>query len=372
MGTWNHPVAGVVTDTGKSPGKNEFELTLLGPGYGESVVLHVGGGVWVIVDSCVDTDGTPQALRSLESIGVDPAETVELIVATHWHDDHIRGISKLVEVCNRAAFCCASVLRHKEFLTVVGALEGRPPSDRGSGLKEIHSVISRLVQVASKPTLAIANRTVFVQGGCEIRTLSPDDADLIYFLRTIGRLLSGPGRVRIRIPSLSPNDIAVALWVKVKDVAVLLGSDLEKRGWTAVLENVARPDGKATVFKVPHHGSGDAHEPDVWKQMLEPDPFAVLTPWRRGNRTLPIQRDVKRILSHTPNAYATAKISSSTRAPVNRPSMVRRTIRESGIQLRRLVMSPGFVRLRCPLSSDARWKIETLGSACHLADFAEQ
>ncbi len=224
-----------MTETGRSPEKNEFELTLLGPGYGESVVLHVGGGVWVIVDSCVDTNGTPQALRYLESIDVDPVKAIEL-----------------------------------------------------------------------------------------------------------------------------------------EDVAVLLGSDLEKRGWTAVLENVALRDGKASVFKVPHHGSEDAHEPGVWKQMLELDPLAVLTPWRRGNRTLPIQRDVKRILSHTPNAYATARVGSSTRAPVSRASMVRRTIRESGIRLRRLVMSPGFVRLRYPLASGAPWKIETFGSACRLAVLARQ
>lgn len=361
-----------MTETGRAPGKNEFELTLLGPGYGESVVLHVGGGVWVIVDSCVDTDGTPQALRYLESIDVNAAETVGLIVATHWHDDHIRGISKLVEVCNRATFCCASVLLCKEFLTAVGALEGRPPSGRGSGLKEVHSVFSRLARVASIPKLAIANRTVFVTGGCEIRALSPDDADFINFLRTIGSLLSGPGKARIRIPSLSPNDVAVALRVKVEDVAVLLGSDLEKRGWTAVLENVAPMEVKASAFKVPHHGSEDAHEPGVWKQMLELDPYAVLTPWRRGNRTLPIQRDVNRILSRTPNAYATATIGSSTRSPVKRARTVGRTIRESGIQLRRLVMSPGFVRLRCPLASGPRWKIETFGSACHLAALARR
>lgn len=361
-----------MTESGRAPGKNEFELTLFGPGYGESVVLHVGGGAWVIVDSCVDTDGTPQALRYLESIDVNAAETVRLIVATHWHDDHIRGISRLVEVCDRATFCCASVLLRREFLTAVGALEGRPPSGLGSGLKEVHSVFSRLASVASIPKLAIANRTIFVTGGCEIRALSPDDANFINFLRTMGSLLSGPGKTRIRIPSLSPNDVSVALWVKVGEVTVLLGSDLEKRGWTAVLENVAPIEGKASVFKVPHHGSEDAHEPGVWKQMLELEPHAVLTPWRRGNRTLPTQRDVNRILSHTPNAYATARIGSSTRVPVHRASMVRRTIRESGIQLRRLVMSPGFVRLRCPLASSAQWKIETFGSACHLAAFARQ
>ena len=373
MGTGNHPVARSVTQTGKPPGKGEFELTLLGPGYGESIVLHVGGGVWILVDSCVDTDGTPRALRYLESVGVDPAKAVGLIVATHWHDDHIRGIAKLVEVCKKAAFCCASVLLRKEFLTVVGTLEGRRlSSGLGSGLKEIHGAVSRLREVASSPTLALANRRLFVQGRCEIWSLSPNDSTFQAFLRSIGSLVPGTSQSKRRIPDLSPNGAAVVLWVRVDDVAVLLGSDLEKGGWVEILHNAARPNGKASVFKVPHHGSENAHEPGVWKRMLDPKPFALLTPWHRGGSHLPSQQDVQRILSCTANAYATAKIGSSVRAPVKRINMVKRTIRESGIKLRRLVMSPGVVRLRSPLGAQTRWKIETFGSACHLKDFAEQ
>ena len=371
MGKRRDSVTHGVTGTAKPPGKSEFELTLLGPGYGESIVMHVGGGVWVLVDSCIDTDGTPRALRYLESIGVDPAETVDLIVATHWHDDHIRGIAKLVEVCKKAAFCCASVLLRKEFLTVVGALESRPLTVFGAGLKEMHGVISRLRQAASKPTLALANRRIFVQGACEIWSLSPNDSNFLNFLRTIGGLLPQEGESKTRIPSLSPNEVSVALWVRVEDIAVLLGSDLEKRGWIEILQNAARPNGKSSAFKVPHHGSKSAHAQQVWERMLDPDPFAVLTPWRVGGRALPNQQDVRRILSCTTNAYATAKTGSLTRAPVSRSSMVRRTIRESGVKLRRIVMPPGAVRLRRPLGSRTGWKIETFGSACHLKDFAK-
>ena len=63
---------------GGAPGQREFEITLLGPGYGESIVMHVGAGVWVLVDSCLDRNGRPRALQYLERIGVDPAEAVEI------------------------------------------------------------------------------------------------------------------------------------------------------------------------------------------------------------------------------------------------------------------------------------------------------
>ena len=100
-----------------------LEITLFGPGYGESVVLHVGNGAWIVVDSCIDKENTPVAIQYLNRLGVDPAEAVTLVVATHWHDDHIRGMARLVAACTNARFCCAGVLCREEFLEVVGALE---------------------------------------------------------------------------------------------------------------------------------------------------------------------------------------------------------------------------------------------------------
>ena len=358
-----------MTGTGTPPDIDEFELTLLGPGYGESIVLHVGGGAWVLVDSCLDEKGTSRSLRYLENMDIDPAESVELIVATHWHDDHIRGMAQMVEVCDKATFCCSSVLRDKEFLAVVGALEDRHLSAAGSGLREIFNIFSWLSEVKSQPTLAIADRLIYRRGECEIWSLSPNDANFLHFLRTIGALVPKEGESKRRIPSISPNDVAVVLWIKADDLVVLLGSDLEKRGWVEILQSTTRPAGMASAFKVPHHGSENAHEPDVWKRMLEPDPFAVLTPWRRGRRRLPSNRDAQRILSCTKNAYASATIGSSASTTMSRIKEVDRTIRESGVELRRLTMSPGAVRLRRKIGSRTQWNIEKFGSACHLNNF---
>lgn len=372
MGAADAPVVRVVTMAETPPGRDELELTLFGPGYGESIVLHVGDGAWVIVDSCIDEGGAPRALRYLENLGLDPAEAVVLIVATHWHDDHIRGMAKLVEACDGAAFCCAGALRGEEFLSIVGALEGRPFSGAGSGVREIHGVFARLAEAASKPTFALANRRIFSRNGCEIWSLSPDDAAFWRFLKSVGGLLPDVGQTKTRVASLAPNEAAVALWIGIGDVSVLLGSDLEKPGWTSILKSGERPDGaaSASAFKVPHHGSANADEQKVWERMLEPAPFAVLTPWRRGGRTLPGENDVRRILSHTGNAYATAKAGALESTPGRRQGPVDRTIRESGIPLRRLPMSPGWLRLRRPPGSRTSWTVETFGSACHLEKFA--
>ena len=350
------------------PSVDEFELTLFGPGYGESIVLHLGGGVWVLVDSCLDTDGAPRALSYLESIALDPAQDVALIVATHWHDDHIRGMAKLVERCSSATFCCASVLGKNEFLAAVRALEGRHLSSAGSGIREIHAVFSYLGQrtPVQTPRLALANRRIFEQDGCEIWSLSPNDRNYAAFLKTIGGLIPSEGHSKGRVPDPSPNEVAVVLWVRIENIVVLLGADLERPGWVEILQSAERPNDKASAFKVPHHGSNNAHDPAVWTQMLEPNPFAVLTPWRRGGHALPTQSDVERILSFTPNAYATARKSLSARATTRRPKMVDRTTRESGVKLRRLAMSSDAIRLRRPLDARTGWKVQKFGSAYHL------
>ena len=355
-----------MTVPGHPPGDDEFEVTLLGPGYGESMVLHIGGGAWIVVDSCGRAEA-PAALDYLRTIGLDPARVVVLIVATHWHDDHIRGMGRMVETCANAAFCCASALCRGEFLEAVGALEGRHVAAFGSGVREIHRTFSRLRDADSTPTWAVANRRLFSRGPCQIWSLAPADDAYVGFLRELGRLVPEAGQAETRIPSLSPNGVAVVLWVTVGDIVVLLGSDLERGGWSTVVQDAARPGGRASVFKVPHHGSASAHESDVWEHMLDPEPLAVVTPWKRGGRVVPNRRDKQRILAQTGNAYVSAAADSA--GPVRRDAMVERMVRQSGVRLRR-PPTPDGVRLRRRIGSGESWAVERFGSACHLRDFA--
>jgi glyoxylase-like metal-dependent hydrolase (beta-lactamase superfamily II) len=80
------------SDPAAPPGESEFEVSVFGPGHGECIVLHVGKGDWVVVDSHRDSEtNEPVALRYLQTLGVNSAERVKMVVATHWHDDHMDG-----------------------------------------------------------------------------------------------------------------------------------------------------------------------------------------------------------------------------------------------------------------------------------------
>ena len=370
MGCRHIQVAQPVTNINNPPANGELEITLFGPGYGESIALHLGDGSWVVVDSCINPAGEPRALQYLTELGVDPARSVRLVVATHWHDDHIRGMAKLVNACSNAVFCCASVLCQQEFLAVVGSFGPNRVPGASSGVRELYDVFSRLNATGNKPTFALANSRVFLQGACEIWALSPNSAEFLNFLRQVGSLLPEQGETRRRIPSLTPNKVSVVLWIKIGDIAVLLGSDMEKPGWVDILHSPARPTRKASVFKIPHHGSANADEPGVWQDMLEPEPWAVLAPFRRGRQNRPRRSDVQRILSSTSKAYSTTQGRRLTGSPVPRDHMVVRTIRESGIKLRSVSMSNDAVRLRRPSGSQMPWRVELFGSACALQNFA--
>ena len=352
-----------------APQRDQLEVSLFGPGYGECVLLHIGDGNWVIVDSCFDKHREPVALAYLRNLGSNPAEVVRLVAATHWHDDHIRGMGRLVEVCKNARFCCASVLHEREFLAAVGALARRPMSLVGSGMQEFYKVMSLLTERDSPRVFAIANRRIFRLDHCEVWTLSPSDTKFDAFLREIGRLLPQKGETKRRVPALTPNKIAVVLSIEIGEAVILLGSDLEGQGWLEILDARERPNRKASVFKVPHHGSQNAHEDRVWNEMLRDDPVAVLAPWRRGGRNLPTERDVKRILSFTGRAYTTVSHNARIRRPArNRRNAVERTIRETGARIWRADQFSGLIRLRKALGSQTDWDVETFGSACPLAD----
>ena len=237
------------------PDSDQIEVSLFGPGYGECIVLHIGDGAWVIVDSCIDQDDKPVALKYLNEIGIDLAQNVKLIVATHWHDDHIRGLGRLTTACCEADFCCANALTQNEFIKIVGALECYPATKLGSGTREIYEVFTQLSKNNKSTIFAGVNRLIYSNNSCKIWSLSPSDSVFQEFLKNVSKLIPKEGKTKERIPSLTPNKTAVVLLVTFNNTSVLLGSDLEIPGWKVILNNPTRPNGRSAVFKVPHHGS---------------------------------------------------------------------------------------------------------------------
>ncbi len=372
-----------------APNKSDLELSLFGPGYGECVLLHVGASDWLVVDSCLNSDsGRPAALEYLQKLGVDPATSVRLVVATHWHDDHIRGLSTIVEACTAATFVCSGAVQQKEFLTLIGAA-GTLGSATGSGLREFKRILEVLrtrvgaTTLTPAPKLAIADRCLWRRKGnaergvaeVEVWSLSPSDASVKLALSEIRTMLPNSGDFVGRVPVTGPNHAAIVLLIRVGEVSLLLGSDLEELGqedcgWSGILASSSRPATRCSVYKVAHHGSKTGDLAGVWGELLTESPEAVLTPFVRGNVSLPSTVDVARILGRTEKAYVTARREGGRAA--KRAPIIEKAIGEMGGKLSRRNPPCGQVRLQrdaTKVGEVSQWDVELINGAMPLKGY---
>lgn len=188
--------------------------------------------------------------------------------------------------------------------------------------------------------------------------------------------MADPKKTESRVVARGPNHLAIVIWIAIGPVNVLLGADLEETtsegtGWSVIVSSKNRPPGRASIFKVAHHGSQNGHNADVWQQMLANEPFAILTPYTRGSR-LPQQADRDRLTGLTSNAYTTATFASA-RTNLNKyPSPVQRSLREGGLTITAAEPRVGHVQLRNGgLSDFERWSAVLSGPARKLEDWKD-
>lgn len=360
------------------PADDEIECSLLGPNIGECVVVHIGSNHWIIVDSCLDNaTGRPAALVYLEAMRVPPS-AVDLIVATHWHDDHISGLCDMLAACKNAQFCTSAVLSQEEFVGSIFAYNTEPLTVSGSGVREMYRIINLLRERDDTVLRALGSRMIKDWGtdlpyAVEAWTLSPSDAGFNRFIASALRIMPAEKTTKCRAPLVLPNDASVVIQVVVGPISMLLGADLEvstniKLGWSAVLSDRARPKARSKVFKVPHHGSENGHHAEVWNSMLEPDPIAILAPYSRPPK-LPRKTDVDRIIALSPQSYS-ASIVASKRTKAMRSSEVEKMIKDLGFAPRPIEMSPGVVRTRW--TPQAGWTTELFNGAVPLTALRNQ
>ena len=362
-----------------SPALNQIEVSLFGPGFGESLVIHLGGGDWIIVDSCdAENRDYPAPLLYLEALGVNLANSVKLVVATHWHDDHVRGMSNVYRVCKNARFAFPAALTGKEFVKLIELYKGQG-GQSPSGVDEFSYILYDLAKCkrngvsrfkrAAADTRLLTNKVNLgnAQLIASVDALSPSDEAVMAGQMAFANLFEGSKKRSRRLPAAEPNRTSVALWVRVGEHRLLLGADLEtakgnpKTGWTVILDQSQVIDGKASVFKVPHHGSQNAHDTRVWEELLTTEAVAILTPFWKGDVKLPSNTDEKRIIGMGRDAYITA--SNVQKDPDIKDRVVRDTVAEATRSIRRLHPQAGHVRLRSNLHAPFAWKVELFGGA---------
>ena len=358
------------------PEVTEFEFSLFGRGtaYGESIVLHLGDNKWGIIDNCINPrTNTPIALEYLKALSV-PYQNIEFIVCTHWHQDHITGFTSLVKKCEEADIFLSAAMNSEEHNRMIGyqakALSVFNPA------KEYVKLCNYMETSKRHPKRVIQDRilhqTKIGNRDLTLTALSPNDSTISHFEQTIRKQLeklvaTEEGLYKITKPE--PNFQSVVLLLTVGDFGLLLGADLEVGtksdiGWVGVLESkvVTTP---SEIFKVPHHGSKNGYDEQIWRKLLKEQPYLALTPMKKGKNTLlPTKEMIATFCNLSSHSYITSNPHLRT---VKHDTQVRKLIRKMGEKISKSNYDYGQIRFRKEFATDeSEITCELFGTALKL------
>ena len=348
------------------PKIDDLEITLFGPGIGECALVHLGNNDWMVVDSCLNpVTKNPIAIDYLKSIGLNPASAIKLLIVSHWHADHIGGLSEITRVCPEAKISYSLALLKKEFLTIVklfsdekSLIDRKTASTRELAdiIKELEKRCAANMDYKSRYLVPTRSDQLLYRGqmndkNIEVRALSPSNKSIHNAFQEFAALIPGNSGFRGIVPAPTPNHNAIVLWIKFGKTAVLLGADLEETsdpltGWSAVVNSHLRPSGKANIFKVPHHGSKSAHSDAVWKEMIDPSSIAILTTKLGGRSSIPKHSDIRRIKRYTPSVFCS---NEPKHKRIKRNRTVEKTIK--GVVKTRKVLGDKIGQIQVRISS---------------------
>lgn len=341
------------------PSLNDIEVTLLGPGFGESIILHYQSS-WIVIDSCKDPKTKKSAaITYLNSIGVD-FDCIKKVACTHWHDDHCSGLASLYECATNADLIISGALQDKEFFRLIEVYANDYQDGMRSGLDEMGKTFAIAKSRSKKPSFVKANELLWRSddGIAELYSLSPSNNMLAESIFALGRLVPEPWQIKEPLVA-KDNHIAVAMLFKVGDQAVLLGSDLEesggvRNGWSEIINDNRRPLIKCSLYKVAHHGSETGEHASIWSELLNPSPITLITPFSKLVNPLPLESDRRRIRSASSQSFLTTDVILKR---AKRSGQINKLIQKNNLKS----LYPDFGAVRCRLdvsSASKNWVIE--------------
>lgn len=370
----------------KPPNENELEISIFGPGYGESIVLYIPQIGWGIIDSCVLQDKKRTVVLPLEyllSLLKPQFPKLAFVILTHPHEDHYKGIDQVLQKypggTERVCWYEGNGVRELKTYIVqqkVGWRQVLP------GLVEIFNALNEAVKSGAQQRRLSEMTEVFEQknikiegyGTTDIRmmALSPSAASTQKYVEKLFEAFPQPGAPVLPIKDEAHNLISVALLLKLGDLQIVLGSDVENglddyTGWKGIVFNRDCPDLWANLVKVAHHGSENGFNSFAWeKHCSKKKPLAVITPFCKGNVILPKEKDVEKLKEFSEKVGLTSSVKFIEKLNKYYPRDVVRGIVNKTRSLRIIEPSDkiGFIRVRflldgtiieCLTESPASW-----------------
>jgi beta-lactamase superfamily II metal-dependent hydrolase len=261
------------------PSPDEAVVYLLGPGVGESVVIALPDGRFVLIDVC-RSGHTNLPLALLDHLG---AGRLDLLVVTHPDLDHVRGLAEVITKRRPHELWRypleASI---RDFVAAWGKSQGR-----GQLVADLR-VMTDYMHTADGDvsSAAYGNLEWRPSASYTVTALAPTEYDKDRAMRVLHRRLTSAPRElgawmkRMEVCGAAaagdaPNVLSVAVVLELGSQRVLFGGDVlrgapsPKSGWKGVLRLLAKHHRQHLLedlvgVKVAHHGSRGAFDATVW------------------------------------------------------------------------------------------------------------
>lgn len=225
----------------------DWQVVVCDVGQGDALVVQTGPGRAVMVDVGPPGDAAARCLDELD------VTTLDLLVLTHFHDDHVGGLAEVLD----------GRVVEEAYVSPV-----REPAGHAEG-------VARLLDAASIPWQAVSANP----GGVELLA-GPAPERVVWGVlapaagvaesRGVGHPTAGTAE------DGAANDGSVVMVIRTPELSVVALGDLEARGQAALLRSLT-DDGVSLepvdVVKMAHHGSR-AQDPDL-ARLLSPDVVLV-------------------------------------------------------------------------------------------------
>lgn len=299
-----------------APDDDHLEITVFGPGYGESIVLHIPTIGWGIIDSCEFKSGTKSVNLPLEYLnGILSPDFPELafVILTHPHEDHYKGLDTIIKSypgkIKRICWYSGDGVRELKQYICQQKVAGREVLP---GFAEVIKTMQDAVKTGAQ-IRRLSELTSVAESPCaSLIALSPSASNIKMYVQKLFKAIPQAGKPVLPMNNNEHNLISVALFLKYGNVQAILGSDLETKndksgGWNAIIYNDDIPDLWATFVKVPHHGSMTGYSDEAWEEHCKNNkPIAAITPFVQGNIYLPDENLVKLLKNKVEKLYLTS------------------------------------------------------------------
>ncbi len=282
-----------------------LHILVFGPGFGESIMVRIPPGEWLIVDALRQHGARPPGVPAATVLH-DRGEQAAAIALTHPHLDHTDGFATLLDYrAEGGAVGCLAA-----HLDLPSRWRGSPDGEEELKQSATEAALQRIFDIwESEPKARwdlVADASLDVGAG-RVRVLHPPDE-----------------RAQSVAKHRDRNRASAPMLIEWAAMGLLLGADLPNVEWKRLPQHFSSASTLALTagLKASHHASGKAqHNLALGTEMT--DPRAVLaTPWTRGGdeRKLPrfeAGNGVDRILRSAPALHMTA-LPMPGREPANK------------------------------------------------------